>query len=93
MYVIAVGVSHKRVPVEVRERLAFNNTQLPALFERLKATGKIAGCVIISTCNRTEIYAASRDMDAASSEICRLLSDESGIELEQLQSYLYSMTS
>lgn len=92
MYVIAVGVSHKRAPVEVRERLAFNNTQLPALFERLKSTGAIAGCVIISTCNRTEIYAASRDVDAASSEICRLLSAESGMEIEQLQNYLYNMT-
>ena len=92
MFVIAVGVSHKKAPVEVREKLAFNNTQLPILFERLKAKETIAGCVIISTCNRTEIYAVSKDADAAMSEIWKLLSDESGIEIDQLQDYLYNLT-
>jgi glutamyl-tRNA reductase len=92
MFVIAVGVSHKKAPVEVREKLAFSNTQLPTLFERLKATETIAGCVIISTCNRTEIYAASKDADAALSEIWQLLSDESGMEADQLQNYLYNLT-
>lgn len=92
MFVIAVGVNHKRAPVEVRERLAFNNTQLLTLFKRLKTTEKIAGCVVISTCNRTEIYAASKDVDAALSEIWKLLSGESGIEIDQLQDYLYNLT-
>ncbi|MFC1713263.1 glutamyl-tRNA reductase [Candidatus Poribacteria bacterium] len=92
MFVIAVGVNHKRTPVEIREKLAFNDTQLSTLFERLKSTEKIAGCVIISTCNRTEIYAASKDIDAALSEIWKLLSDESGIEVDQLQDYLYNST-
>ncbi len=92
MFVIAVGVSHKKTPVEVRERLAFNNVQLPSLFDRLKTTEKIAGCVILSTCNRTEIYAASKDVNAALSEIWNLLADESGMEVEELQNYLYNLT-
>ncbi len=92
MFVIAVGVSHKRTPVEIRERLAFSNTQLSSLYERLKATGKIAGCVILSTCNRTEIYAASKDVDAALSEVWNLLAAESKIELEELGDYLYNLT-
>ncbi len=92
MFVIAVGVNHKRAPVEIRERLAFSNTRLPTLFERLKSTEQIAGCVIISTCNRTEIYAASRDIGAALSAIWEALSHESGIEVDQLQNYLYSLT-
>lgn len=92
MFVTAVGVSHKKTPVEVRERLALNSGRLPSLYERLKATGKIAGCVIISTCNRTEIYASSMDADAALSEIWDLLAEESGIDSEQLQDYLYNLT-
>ncbi len=92
MFVVAVGVSHKRTPVEVREKLAFSDAQIPALFNRLRATEKIAGCVIISTCNRTEIYAASKDIDAAISEIWELLSDESGIAVDQLQDYIYNLT-
>lgn len=92
MFIIAVGVNHKRAPVEVREKLAFEESQLPTLFVRLKATGVITGCVIISTCNRTEVYASSRDVDAALSEIWELLSVESGIEVETLQDYLYNLT-
>lgn len=91
MYVIAVGVSHKKTPVEVREKLAFDNNQLCPVFEKLKSTGKIAGCVILSTCNRTEIYAASKDADAALSEVRKLLADQSGMEVEQLQDYLYDL--
>ncbi|MFC1713273.1 glutamyl-tRNA reductase [Candidatus Poribacteria bacterium] len=92
MFVTAVGVSHKKTPVEVRERLALNSDGLPSLYKRLKASGKIAGCVIISTCNRTEIYANSRNADAALSEIWGLLSEESGIDSEPLQDYLYNLT-
>jgi len=92
MFVITVGVNHKRAPVEVRERLAFSSARLPTLFERLKSTEQISGCVIISTCNRTEVYAASKDIDAALSAIWETLSHESGIEIDQLQSYSYSLT-
>ncbi|MFQ6044240.1 MAG: glutamyl-tRNA reductase [Candidatus Poribacteria bacterium] len=92
MYISVVGVSHKRTPLEVRERLAFDNSYLPKLFEKLKVTGEVAGCVILSTCNRTEIYAASKDVDAALAEIWKLLAAESGMEVEQLQDYLYNLT-
>jgi glutamyl-tRNA reductase len=92
VYIIAIGVSHKKTPIEVREKLAFDKAQLPFLYEKLKATGRIAGCVILSTCNRMEIYATSRDVDAALSEIWKLLATESGIEVEQLKEYLYKFT-
>lgn len=92
MYIIAIGVSYKKTPIEIREKLAFDKAQLPFLYERLKATGKVAGCVILSTCNRMEIYAASKDVDAALPGIWKLLAVESGIEVEQLKEYLYNFT-
>jgi len=92
MFIIAVGVSHKTTPVEIREKLAFDSSQLISIFDRLKSTGKIAGCVILSTCNRTEIYVTSKDTDFALSEVWKLLSDKSGIDIEQLKEYLYSFT-
>jgi glutamyl-tRNA reductase len=92
VYIIAIGVSHKKTPIEVREKLAFDKAQLPFLYEKLKATGRIAGCVIVSTCNRMEIYAASKDVDAALFEIWKFLAAESGIEVEQLKKYLYNFT-
>ena len=92
MYIIAIGVNHKKAPVEVREKLALSNAQLPSLFKKLEASEIIAGCVILSTCNRMEIYTASRDIDAAMSEVWKLLADESGIQVNQLQEYSYSLT-
>lgn len=92
MYIITIGVSHKGTPIEIREKLAFEKSQLPSVYERLKATGKVAGCVILSTCNRMEIYATSKDVDAALSEMWELLAAESGIRVEQLKEYLYNIT-
>jgi glutamyl-tRNA reductase len=92
VYIIAIGISHKKTPIEVRERSAFDKAQLPSLYERLRASGRIAGCIVLSTCNRMEIYATSKDVDAALSEIWKLLAAESRIEVEQLKEYLYNFT-
>ena len=92
MYIIAIGVSYRKTPIQIREKLAFDDSRIPYLIEKLKATGEIAGCVILSTCNRMEIYATSRNVNAALSEIWKFLAAESGIQVEELQRYFYSMT-
>lgn len=51
-----VGLSHKTAPVEVRERLSFSSPQLKESILRLKANEEVLECVILSTCNRVEIY-------------------------------------
>jgi glutamyl-tRNA reductase len=52
---LAVGISHKRSPVEVRERIAFSDAEVRRVLERLK--GAIAReALLVSTCNRTELY-------------------------------------
>lgn len=50
----AFGVNHKTAPIEVREKLYIREDEIPALLARLKET--LSECVILSTCNRTEIY-------------------------------------
>lgn len=59
----AFGVNHKTAPIEVREKLYVREDELPALLSLLKQT--LSECVILSTCNRTEIYGvcASSDID------------------------------
>lgn len=54
MRLVVVGVNHKTAPVAMRERLAFGNDQKVALTDLI---GLTAGAVIVSTCNRSEIYA------------------------------------
>ncbi len=56
---VVVGTSHRTSPVEVRERFAFAESALPSALARLRVEGRIDGAVILSTCNRVEIYATS----------------------------------
>jgi glutamyl-tRNA reductase len=50
----AFGINHQTAPLEVREKLYIHEEEIPALLALLKET--LAECVILSTCNRTEIY-------------------------------------
>ena len=57
MHIIVVGLNFRTAPVEVRERFAFAEQELPRAIEMLKQTPSIMECVIVATCNRTELYA------------------------------------
>lgn len=56
MHIIVVGLNHRTAPVEVRERFMFSEQDLPVALQQLKQTKSILECVIVATCNRTEIY-------------------------------------
>jgi glutamyl-tRNA reductase len=62
---VLVGTSHHLAPLELRERVAFPREQAAALAARL--AGDELECVCLSTCNRTELYLAGLDADAAES--------------------------
>jgi glutamyl-tRNA reductase len=61
MQLAVVGVSHKTAPVEVRERLAFNNDVLRSALTALRDSQNVRGAIILSTCNRVEVMAESPD--------------------------------
>jgi glutamyl-tRNA reductase len=50
----AIGLNHKTAPIEVREKLYISEAETPAVLDKLKET--LSECIILSTCNRTEIY-------------------------------------
>ena len=56
MDIILVGLSHKTAPVEVREKLSFSGGMLSEGIVRLRGYENISECLILSTCNRVEIY-------------------------------------
>lgn len=58
MYLLVVGTNHKVAPVEVRERVAFSEENLPCAYAHFKAQG-IKEVVLLSTCNRSEVYIAT----------------------------------
>ncbi|WP_437969565.1 glutamyl-tRNA reductase [Sorangium sp. So ce260] len=57
---IFVGLSHKTAPIEVRERLAIGRDRLPEVLGRLTAHPAIGEALVLSTCNRVEVYASPR---------------------------------
>ena len=57
----AFGINHKTAPVEIREKLHLREDEIPALIHQLMVT--LSECVILSTCNRTEIYGVSESRE------------------------------
>jgi glutamyl-tRNA reductase len=58
--IIVIGLSHRSSPVSVRERFAFPESAVPQVLKKLRADGIATEAVILSTCNRVEIYAATQ---------------------------------
>ena len=59
MNVVVIGLSHHSSPVELRERFAFAEAKIPEALKSLRESGIAGEAVILSTCNRVEIYAAT----------------------------------
>ncbi|BBH19197.1 glutamyl-tRNA reductase [Paenibacillus baekrokdamisoli] len=57
MHIIVVGLNYRTAPVEVRERFTFSEKDMPKALKQLQQTKSIMECVIVATCNRTELYA------------------------------------
>jgi glutamyl-tRNA reductase len=90
MNIIVVGLSHKTAGVEVREKVAFAPTQMEKPLNAVVALPDITEAVIVSTCNRVEIYATTRDVAGGMARLKRFLADYHNIPLESLESHLYS---
>jgi glutamyl-tRNA reductase len=93
--ILAIGLNHKTAPVEVRERLAFTGSRLrqalSALAEcRAGQDGTLREGVILSTCNRTEIYALAEDAARGHDYMVRFLSEHQGLPPAQFESPLYT---
>jgi glutamyl-tRNA reductase len=58
MPLVVLGLSHRTSPVELRERFAFSDAAVPETLTQLRASGLAEEGVIVSTCNRVELYAA-----------------------------------
>jgi glutamyl-tRNA reductase len=74
MNVVVIGLSHHSAPVELRERFAFAEAKIPGALKSLRDSGVAGEAVILSTCNRVEIYAATAlELAKASAELKNFL--------------------
>ena len=90
MRIIVVGLSHKTAPVELREKLAFSKESYSSAFEILKANPLIRESIILSTCNRVEIYAVVDDETESVKELKKFLSEFHKVDLKDFESQLYT---
>lgn len=87
MTIFALGVNHKTASVDLRERVAFSPEQLHQALARLRADTGVQEAVILSTCNRTELYCHG---NVSSDLLMGWLAGYHGISAEQLQAHSYS---
>ena len=85
MSFFALGVNHQTASVELREQIAFNPEKLTALLEQQSHTPELNDMVVVSTCNRTEVYAMSENADM----VLKWLAQSNGIDVKLLSNHVY----
>ncbi|HTD09453.1 MAG TPA: glutamyl-tRNA reductase [Solirubrobacteraceae bacterium] len=91
---LALGISHKTAPVALRERLAFSESEAGEFARQATATKEVREAVVISTCNRTEVYlvvgGAGGDLVQAEADVLGLLARRAEIRPTELADVIYS---
>lgn len=90
MHIVIVGLSHKTAPVEIREKLAFTPTAMERPLRQMLELPAVAEGLIVSTCNRVELCAATREPDAAMAALRRFLAEYHEIDPDDINPSLYS---
>ncbi|PMH41800.1 glutamyl-tRNA reductase [Vibrio sp. 10N.286.49.B3] len=87
MSLLAIGINHNTAPVRLREKVAFSPDKLSAALGQLNASTNVNGSVILSTCNRTEIYCDVNSIEQDG--IIKWLSDFHQVDPSELKPSLY----
>jgi len=90
MAILALGVSHRRATVELLERLAFTDDDLVKAYRRAADDPAIEGCVVLSTCNRVEIYGRVPNYHAGFQALKQVLCESREISPDEIAEPLYS---
>ena len=90
MTVLALGVSYRHAPVSLLERLALGDDEFPKAYKHLAELDGVHGSVILSTCNRVEVYAEVTSYHEGFRDLKRFLSEARDVPVEDLAEPLYS---
>jgi glutamyl-tRNA reductase len=89
MSILVVGLSYKSAPVATLERAVLTPDARVKLLHDVRYAADVAGCLIVNTCNRVEIYADVSKFHSATAAICELLARHSGVPTNELTPCLY----
>jgi glutamyl-tRNA reductase len=90
MAILILGISFRRAPIELLERLAYADEDLAKAYRHAQDTDGVEEAVILSTCNRVEVYADVVNYHAGFMALKRLLVETRGIDPDELAEPLYS---
>ncbi|RIV37165.1 glutamyl-tRNA reductase [Micromonospora radicis] len=89
MKLLVVGASYRTAPVATLERLAVAPNDLARTLDRLVAQPYVSEAVLVSTCNRVEVYAAVSGFHGGLGDICAVLAEQAGCQPAALANHLY----
>jgi glutamyl-tRNA reductase len=91
LHLLLVGVSHRTAPVELRERVDFQARGLQGALRALAERGSAHEAVVVSTCNRAELYVACEDPEPARQDLVRFLSDYNDLPPSEVTPHVYDV--
>jgi glutamyl-tRNA reductase len=87
--VVVIGLNHRTAPLELLERMSVADGQLPKALHDLRTREHISEALVLSTCNRTEVYAVAERFHGAYSDIRSFLAEHSFLPPEDFSDHLY----
>src|SRR5437868_15275478 len=92
MHLLLVGLSHRTAPVELREQVDFQVRGVDRALGVLTARGSAHEAVVLSTCNRAEVYVACEDLVAARADVVRFMSEFTAVDPSAIAPHLYEVS-
>jgi glutamyl-tRNA reductase len=92
MELVVVGLNHRTAPIEIRECLAFPEEKMEEALCQAQSLASLRENMILSTCNRVEIYAAARETEQATLDLKTFLSQYHHVSLKEFEKNLYAYT-
>src|SRR5882672_3412461 len=92
MHLLLVGISHRTAPVDLRERVDFQARGVADALGALAARGSTREAVVVSTCNRAELYVACDEALATRADLVTFLSEFNGVAAAEIAPHVYDVT-
>jgi len=91
MELVVVGLNHNTAPIQIRECLAFPENKMEDALCKVHTIPSVKENMIVSTCNRVEVYAATRQTEKAILDLKHFLSQFHGLPLKEFEKNLYAL--
>ena len=89
MSVVVIGLNHRSMPLELFERMTIDDGRLPKALHEMASRSSVSETVVLSTCNRTEVYAVAEKFHAAYAEVRNFLAETAYLAPEDFADHLY----